>query len=199
MLLVHATKVGTCCPTTLIEIHLLKATPAELWLGGGTTVTVHRLKQCGTINDCSGLLATCLKTSRNMNQIHLWVLPTRRTTDIPASITDLRSMVTSPSGISSIKTNRMEIYLILQSVLSGSSFYEQECIPVGCVPAARRPYAGVCFPGGSAWSRGGVWHPSMHWGRHPGGGVCLVPGGSAWHPSMHWGRHPPPLWTDTHL
>ena len=25
---------------------------------------------------------------------------------------------------------------------------KQECIPVGCVPAARRPYAGVCFPGG---------------------------------------------------
>ena len=40
---------------------------------------------------------------------------------------------------------------------------KQVCIPVGCVPAARRPYAGVCFPGGSAWS----------------GGVCLV-GGSAW-------------------
>ena len=25
---------------------------------------------------------------------------------------------------------------------------KQECIPVGCVPAARRPYAGVCFRGG---------------------------------------------------
>ena len=25
---------------------------------------------------------------------------------------------------------------------------KQECIPVGCVPAARRPYAGVCFQGG---------------------------------------------------
>ena len=25
---------------------------------------------------------------------------------------------------------------------------EQECIPVGCVPAARWPYAGVCFEGG---------------------------------------------------
>ena len=24
---------------------------------------------------------------------------------------------------------------------------KQECIPVGCVPAARLPYAGVCFPG----------------------------------------------------
>ena len=59
----------------------------------------------------------------------------------------------------------------------------QECIPVGCVPAARRPYAGVCLvrgvcliwgggclpgPGGSAWSRG----VCLVWG-----GVCLVRGG----------------------
>ena len=43
---------------------------------------------------------------------------------------------------------------------------QQECIPVGCVPAARRPYSGVCFPGGGL----------------PGpGGFCLVRGGgSAW-------------------
>ena len=92
---------------------------------------------------------------------------------------------------------------------------EQECIPVGCVPAARRPYAGVCFlgggglpgpGGGSAWSRG----VSLVQGGLPGPGgspwsrwVCLVWGGSAWlgggvlrggwHPSMHWGRHPPHL------
>ena len=57
----------------------------------------------------------------------------------------------------------------------------QECIPVGCVPAARRPYAGVCFLGGGCLPGpggvlllggclvGGVWHP---------GGVCLVRGGS---------------------
>ena len=35
----------------------------------------------------------------------------------------------------------------------------QECIPVGCVPAARRPYGAVC-------SGGGVWS-----------GGCLLPGG----------------------
>ena len=29
-----------------------------------------------------------------------------------------------------------------------SHINRQECIPVGCVPAARRPYAGVCFLGG---------------------------------------------------
>ena len=39
------------------------------------------------------------------------------------------------------------------------------------VPAARRPYAAVCFPGGSAWSRG-----VYAWSR----GVCLVRGVSAW-------------------
>ena len=42
-------------------------------------------------------------------------------------------------------------------------YLRQECIPVGCVPAARRPYAGVCFWGGLPG---------------PGGVVCLVPGGS---------------------
>ena len=61
--------------------------------------------------------------------------------------------------------------------------WELECIPVGCVPAARRPYAWVCFPGGCLPGPGGclpgpgvcsggvclVW-----------GGVCLVWGVSAW-------------------
>ena len=47
---------------------------------------------------------------------------------------------------------------------------KQECIPVGCVPAARRPYSGVCVPGGvSAWSGGGLPGP---------GGVLPVQGGS---------------------
>ena len=31
---------------------------------------------------------------------------------------------------------------------------KQECIPVGCVPAAHWPYAGVCFPGGMSGPRG---------------------------------------------
>ena len=67
---------------------------------------------------------------------------------------------------------------------------KQVCIPVGCVPAAHRPYSGVCLPrggvclvrgrdlpwGGSAWSEGGIL-------PGPGGfslvwrGVCLVRGG----------------------
>ena len=51
---------------------------------------------------------------------------------------------------------------------------KQECIPVGCVPAARWPYPGVCFPGGGVCLLRGVSAPQ-------GGclvlGGCLVPGG----------------------
>ena len=56
---------------------------------------------------------------------------------------------------------------------------KQECIPVGCVPAARRPYAGVCFRGGvSAWSRGVVsgWVGGTV-SAWSGGGWCLLRGG----------------------
>ena len=52
------------------------------------------------------------------------------------------------------------------------SFTQQECIPVGCVPAARRPYAGVCFPGGGVCLVQGGCLPGL--GE---GGVCLVQGG----------------------
>ena len=51
----------------------------------------------------------------------------------------------------------------------------QECIPVGCVPAARRPYAGVCFQEGGCLLREGVCSGGV---SAPGGwGVCLLPGG----------------------
>ena len=63
-------------------------------------------------------------------------------------------------------------------------FSRQECIPVGCVPAARRPYAVVCFRGGEwwcAWS-GGWWCAWL-------GGVS-GPGGSA---SVPCGIPPPPV------
>ena len=60
-------------------------------------------------------------------------------------------------------------------------FIKQECIPVGCVPAARRPYAGVCFWGGVCLVWGGVrlggclpgWGVSA-WSR---GTVVSSPGG----------------------
>ena len=56
----------------------------------------------------------------------------------------------------------------------------QECIPVGCVPAARRPYAWVCFPGGGGRGcllPGGGCLPGL--GGSALGGVCLVRGVSA--------------------
>ena len=50
---------------------------------------------------------------------------------------------------------------------------KQECIPVGCVPADRRPYAGVCFPEGGVSGPGGS--PS---GVVTGPGGLSMPGGS---------------------
>ena len=48
---------------------------------------------------------------------------------------------------------------------------KQECIPVGCVPADRRPYGGVCFPGGEGVSMpGGL--VSAAGGVSRLGGVC---------------------------
>ena len=75
---------------------------------------------------------------------------------------------------------------------------KQECIPVGCVPAARWPYTAVCSRGGvcsggcllqrggGAWCEGGcqLWGECLLWGvPGPRGcllwGVCLVWGVSA--------------------
>ena len=46
---------------------------------------------------------------------------------------------------------------------------KQECIPVGCVLAARRPYAGICFPGGGGGSApgGGGGIPACIEADHP--------------------------------
>ena len=72
---------------------------------------------------------------------------------------------------------------------------EQECIPVGCVPAAHWPYAAVFFRGGYLPGPGGVLlgpgggGVCLVWGGLPGQsggvllgprGVCLVRGGSPW-------------------
>ena len=65
------------------------------------------------------------------------------------------------------KSRNKNLHCIGESNNYLKTHLQQECIPVGCVPAARRPYAGVSFPGGSAWSRVGL----------PGLGVCLVLGG----------------------
>ena len=80
-------------------------------------------------------------------------------------------------------------------------FSQQECIPVGCVPAARWPYRGGCKKkemqkkakkmqknwGGGVCSRGG---------RVCSWGGCLLLGVGGY-PSMHWGRTPPPPWTES--
>ena len=51
----------------------------------------------------------------------------------------------------------------------------KECILVGCVPAARRPYAWVCFLGGGLPGPGGVGGAvSAPGGVSVSGGVCLV-------------------------
>ena len=82
---------------------------------------------------------------------------------------------------------------------------KQECIPVGCVPSATVAISGgvlrggVSAPGGGAWSEGGVCSQGGCLVRcgvsAPGGGWS----GGVWYPSMHWGRPPPPVdrMTDT--
>ena len=88
----------------------------------------------------------------------------------------------------------------------------QECIPVGCVPPARRPYlpgpggvylvpGGVPGPGGCTWSQGGVpglggctWSRGVYLARGvpAPGGVYLLPGGT-------WSGTPPREQNHTHL
>ena len=98
--------------------------------------------------------------------------------------------------------------------LGGSPSNGGECIPVGCVPADRRPYAGVCFPGGftiqlrgSPSSRGGFsiqlgGSPSngRGWVLHPagggspsswGGGFSIQPGGFSIQPGVSLPDPPP--------
>ena len=89
----------------------------------------------------------------------------------------------------------------------GVHFQEQECIPVGCVPADRLTVFwswGVPDSGGCTWSQGGTWSggvPDSGGGGVPGHGGGGVPGlgghlvggvylvwGSAWS-----GTPPPPV------
>ena len=77
---------------------------------------------------------------------------------------------------------------------------KQECIPVGYVPAARRPYAGVCFGGGGVCfpgegvsASGGVW--SWGGGLVRGGGVCSRGWGSGGIPACT-DAEPRSLWTE---
>ena len=74
---------------------------------------------------------------------------------------------------------------------------KQECILLDrLLESGSRVGGGLPGPGGALPGPGGVF--LILWGSAWSRGVWLVPEG-VWHPSMHWGRHPPPLWTDTHL
>ena len=78
-----------------------------------------------------------------------------------------------------------------------SLFYskkKQECIPVGCVPAAHWPYAGVCFfPGGGGVCSGG----GVGWVSAPGGGVCYLGGSGPGVGGGGWGCIPACTEADT--
>ena len=79
-----------------------------------------------------------------------------------------------------------------QNEVGATINYKQECIPVGCVPAARRPYAGVCFRLRGSGQRGGG-------GVSAPGGVSglggLLPGSGVWlgGVSQHALRQTPPV------
>ena len=106
---------------------------------------------------------------------------------------------------------------MLKSSVTTSTHLLQECIPVGCVPPARRPYLpgpagggggtwsrrGAPGPGGCTWSRGAylVWGVYLVRGGVPGpGGVYLVwwavpgPGGECtWSGGVYLVRYSPPV------
>ena len=74
----------------------------------------------------------------------------------------------------------MWLLLTIKSSHSLFTYIQQECIPVGCVPAARRPYTGVCIPARGvlpAWPRG-VFSLSGPGGQFslPGPGGFSLPG-----------------------
>ena len=70
--------------------------------------------------------------------------------------------------------------LVMHIMMGENIHHLQECIPVGCVPHARLPYAVVCFPRGVYLVRGSV--PGLEgctWsGGVPGLGRYLVQAGT---------------------
>ena len=76
----------------------------------------------------------------------------------------------------------------------------QECIPVGCVPADRWPYSGVCCSGGclvlgGVWSWGGVWSRGVSGPRGVWSRGGLVPGGSGPGGLVQGGLVPGGVWS----
>ena len=88
----------------------------------------------------------------------------------------------------------MGVFITLQTdndsycqVLETNVSHKQECIPVGCVPAARRPYSRVCFPGGGGEGVGFC----LVWGKSflpVPGGFLPVPGWGGWVLTAQGGR-----------
>ena len=68
---------------------------------------------------------------------------------------------------------------VQELLLKATTIDEQECIPVGCVPAARWPYAAVCFPWGWCLLGGCLLGGGVSWGVWSGG-WWLLQGGPVW-------------------
>ena len=86
-------------------------------------------------------------------------------TDLPCIITNYRRSVITADQCCTASLNKAYNVTVRSSK-------KQECIPVGCVPAARRPYARVCSHcrgGGVVSAPGRVSAPG---GVCSGGGVC---------------------------
>ena len=106
--------------------------------------------------------------------------------------------------VNAASTLTLQINLWLQPILERPSFgvlvfyQQQECIPVGCVPANRGPYAGVCFPGGVLHPGGGVSIRGgfLHRGGSPSGGVPPSSRGGGSPSSRGVSLPDPPLWTE---
>ena len=80
-------------------------------------------------------------------------------------------------------------YIVQFWVRLANGLFEQECIPVGCVPTDRRLYAGVCFQGGGFSMPGGS--PCLGEFSMPGGvwsqGDSPCQGVWSWGDSPCWG------------
>ena len=79
---------------------------------------------------------------------------------------------------------------MVSSLLTHIFTLKEECIPVGCVPAARRLYAGVCFRGGvcsGGVCSGGVCSGGSASGESAPGGVSAPVGVLSRGGSAPWG------------
>ena len=91
-----------------------------------------------------------------MNFFWLWFLSLEFYLHLWNQFKEFRIILLSPNTpVRSLVTGRMSLiwwteikHFPLSISQRSNIIIKQECIPVGCVPAAHWPYAGVCFPGG---------------------------------------------------